>query len=168
VGQQPAEVDKQTVDQNEVRDTEGSRSSHLEDKSNDYERERDAPRQYQEFAEIADQNLNQNKDNVDAGTANCEDKSNNHEVERNTPMESEDSYRGELYDYLILFLKLLFLPDQVTPPVPPPPPPPKKRSGYCSPHTTNKNNIDQATCSQLTANMLVPKKLPLTIGLFIG
>ena len=111
VGQQPAEVlvDKQVVGQNEVRDSDGSRSSHLEDKSNDCERERDAPMQDQEFAEVADQNLPQNKDDVDSRTANCEENSNDRELEKDTPMESEDNYSGELYDHLILFLKLRWL-----------------------------------------------------------
>lgn len=112
VNQQLAEVDKQGFDQNRVRYRDGSRSSHLEDKSIDSELERDTPMQDhgQEFAEVADHNLHQNKDDVGSRTANCGDKSNDHELERDTPMESEDNYSGEVYDYLILFFsKLLFL-----------------------------------------------------------
>ena len=110
LGQQLAEVDKQAFDQNGVRDRDGSRSSHLEDKLIDSELERGAPMQDQEFAEVADQNLHPNKDNVDS--SNCGDKSNDRELERDTPMESEDNCSGEVYDYLILFFsKLFFLPD---------------------------------------------------------
>ena len=110
LGQQLAEVDKQGLDQNGVRDRDGSRSSHLEDNSIDSELERDAPMQDQEFAEVADRNLHQNKD--DGDSRNCGDKSNDRELERDTPMESEDNYSGEVYDYLILFFsKLFFLPD---------------------------------------------------------
>ena len=104
VGQQPAEADKQAFDKNGTRDTDCSRSSYLEDKSNDSELERDAPVQHQEFAEVADQNVHQNKDDVDSRPANCGNKSNDCELERDTPMESEDNnYSGGLYDYLILF-----------------------------------------------------------------
>ena len=113
VSKQLAEVDKQVFDQNGVRDGDGLRSSHLEDKSIDSELERDAPMQDQEFAEVADQNLHQNKDDIVSRTANCGDKPNDGERERDTPMESEDNYCGEVYDYLFLFFSkyLLFLPN---------------------------------------------------------
>ena len=66
--------------------------------------------QDQEFAEVADQNLHPNKDDVDS--SNCGDKSNDRELERDTPMESEDNCSGEVYDYFILFFSKLFsLPD---------------------------------------------------------
>lgn len=96
VCQQPAEVDKQAFVQNGVRDRDGSRSSHLEDKLIDSELERGAPMQDQEVAEVADQNLHQNKDDVDSRTANCGDKSNDRDIERDTPMESEDNCSGEV------------------------------------------------------------------------
>lgn len=102
---QPAEVDKQDFDQNGARDVEFSRSSHLEDKSNDCGLEQNAAMQHQEFGEVADQNIHQNKDDVDSRPpASGGDKSNDRELERDTPMESEDNYSGELYDYLILIL----------------------------------------------------------------
>ena len=99
---QPAEVDKQDFDQNGTRDVEVSRSSHLEDKSNDCGLEQNVPMQHQEFAEVADQSVHQNKDDVDSRPANGGVKSNDRELERDTPMESEDNYSGELYDHLIL------------------------------------------------------------------
>lgn len=101
---QPNEVDKQDFDQNGARDVAVSRSSHLEDKPNDFGLEQNAPMQHQEFAEVADQNVHQNKDDVDSRPANGGDKSNDRELERDTPMESEDNCSGELYDYLILIL----------------------------------------------------------------
>ena len=101
---QPAEVDKQDFDQNGARDVEVSRSSHPEDTSNDYGLEQNVPMQHHEFAEVADQNVRQNKDDVDSRPANGGDKSNDRELERDTPMESEYNYSGELYDYLILIL----------------------------------------------------------------
>lgn len=105
---QPAEVDKQDLDQYGARDVEVSRSSHLEDTSNDCGLEQNAPMQHQEFAEVADQNIHQNKDDVDSRpAANGGDKSNDRELERDTPMESEDNYSGKLYDYLILNLFFL-------------------------------------------------------------
>jgi len=97
---QPAEVDKQDFDQNGARGVEVSRSSHLEDKPNDCGLEKNAPIQHQEFAEVADQNVHQNKDDIDSRPANGEDKSNDRELERDTPMESEDNCSGELYSYV--------------------------------------------------------------------
>lgn len=111
VNQQLAEVDKQGFDQNGVRYRDGSRSSHLKDKSIDSELERDTPMQDQEFAEVADHNLHQNKDDVGSRTANCGDKSNDHELERDT--ESEDNYSGEVR-YSLAHYNFSEVPQQVT------------------------------------------------------
>ena len=100
VGQQSAEVDKQAFDQNGARDVDSSKSSHVEDKSNDCELERDASMQDQEFVGLADQNLHQNVGDIDSRSANWEDYSNDRERERDAPMESEDNYSGEMYDWL--------------------------------------------------------------------
>lgn len=129
VGQQSAVVEKQAFDQIGARDVDGSRSSHVEDKSNDCEIEQDPPMQDQEFAEVADQNLHQNVGDIDSRSANCEDKSNDRELERNTPMESEDNYSGELYDCLIFVLFEIVFPNQSSirrPHPTPTPPPPQK------------------------------------------
>lgn len=113
VDQQSTLVDKQAFDQTGVTDVDDSRSSQLEDKSNECELERDMPIKdtgdQQLSEEVADQSLNQNVGDNDSRRTNCEEKSNDLELERDIPMESEDNCSSELYDFPISILVTMLL-----------------------------------------------------------
>lgn len=104
VDQQSSQDDKQAFDQKGAGDVFSSRASHLEDKSNDHELEKDAPMQdhpkdQQHFEVVtADQNLHQNVGENDSRPTNCEEKSNDGQIEGGIPMEAEDNYSSEMYD----------------------------------------------------------------------
>lgn len=104
VDQQSSQNDNQAFDQKGAGDVVSSISSHLEDKSNGHELEKDAPEQDhpkdQQLSEVvtADQNFHQNVGDNDSRPRNCEEKSNNREIEGGIPMEAEDNYNSEMYD----------------------------------------------------------------------